>query len=271
MPTLLFLTDRSERHQQAAREAAPPEIERIHFLRAPAKVEILAAIPNADFLISERAGVIDEEIIQAGKRLRLIQRLGSLTYDIDLDAAKAAGVPVCDFPLPGAVNVAEHLIWQILALLRRAHDGESAILSPSPGTGEGLGVGVPSRRTDENVFATNWSRRAGLRSLSGLTVGIVGFGEIGVETVRRLRAFGCRMLYNKRTPLPQRVEAELGIEFCAGDALYAQSDILCNLLPYSQTTDGLIDGSVFARMPPGSYSFTDKDFTRLEKGKEKSW
>ena len=135
----------------------------------------------------------------------------------------------------------------------------------------GLGVGVPSRRTDENVFATNWSRRAGLRSLSGLTVGIVGFGEIGVETVRRLRAFGCRMLYNKRTPLPQRVEAELGIEFCAGDALYAQSDILCNLLPYSQTTDGLIDGSVFARMPPGSYSFTDKDFTRLEKGKEKSW
>ena len=253
MPTLLFLTNRSERHQQAAREAAPPEIERIHFLRAPAKAEILAAIPNADFLISERAGVIDGEIIQAGKRLRLIQRLGSLTYDIDLDAAKAAGVPVCDLPLPGAVNVAEHLIWQILALLRRAHDGEAAILSPSPGTGEGTGLGVPSQRTDENVFATDWSRRAGIRSLHGLTVGILGFGEIGVETARRLRAFDCRMLYQKRVRLPEWVEKQLGIAYCAGDALYAQSDILCNLLPYSQTTDRLIDGAVFARMQPGSY------------------
>ena len=203
MPTLLFLTDRSERHQQAAREAAPPEIERIDFLRAPSRAEILAAIPDADFLISERAGVIDREVISAGKRLRLIQRLGSLTHDIDLDAATAAGVPVCDFPLPGAVNVAEHLIWQILALLRRAHDGEAAILLPA--------VGVLSRRTDENVFATNWSKRRGIRSLSGLTVGILGFGEIGVEAVRRLRAFGCRMLYNKRSRLPEQVEKLLGI------------------------------------------------------------
>ena len=245
MPTLLFLTDRSERHQQAAREAAPPEIERIDFLCAPSRAEILAAIPDADFLISERAGVIDREVISAGKRLRLIQRLGSLTHDIDLDAATAAGVPVCDFPLPGAVNVAEHLIWQILALLRRAHDGEAAILLPA--------VGVLSRRTDENVFATNWSKRRGIRSLSGLTVGILGFGEIGVEAVRRLRAFGCRMLYNKRSRLPEQVEKLLGIGYCEEDELYRQSDILCNLLPYSPATDGLLDDAVFARMRPDSY------------------
>lgn len=249
MPTLLFLTDRSERHQQAAREAAPPEIEQIHFLRRPDKATILRAIGDADFLISERAGVIDGEIIAAGKRLRLIQRLGSLTYDIDLDAARAAGVPVCDFPIPGVVAVAEHLIWQILAVLRRAHDGEAAILSPSPGTGEG----VPSQRTDENIFATNWSRRTGIRSLLGMTVGIVGFGEIGVEAVRRLRAFGCRMLYHKRSPLPRHVEEALGIEYRSEDELYRQSDVLCNLLPYSPATDGLIGEAVFARMQPGSY------------------
>jgi phosphoglycerate dehydrogenase-like enzyme len=245
MPTLLFLTDRSERHQQAAREAAPPEIEHIHFLRRPDKATILRAIGDADFLISERAGVIDGEIIAAGKRLRLIQRLGSLTYDIDLDAARAAGVPVCDFPIPGVVAVAEHLIWQILAVLRRAHDGEAVA--------QAVGDWGQSQRTDENIFATNWSRRTGMRSLLGMTVGVVGFGEIGVEAVRRLRAFGCRMLYHKRSPLPRHVEEALGIEYRTEDELYRQSDVLCNLLPYSPATDGLIGEAVFARMQPGSY------------------
>jgi len=245
MPTILFLTDRSERHQQAARDAAPLEIDGIRFLRKPAKAEILAAIAETDFLISERAGVIDGEIIRAGKRLRLIQRLGSLTHDIDLDEARAAGVPVCDFPLPGAVNVAEHLIWQILTLLRRAHDGEAIT--------QAAGDWGASRRTDENLFATNWSRRTGIRSLDGLTVGILGFGEIGVETARRLRAFGCRMLYQKRVRLPERIEEELGIKFGTSDELYQQSHILCNLLPYSPATDRLLDRRVFAQMQPGSY------------------
>jgi len=114
-------------------------------------------------------------------------------------------------------------------------------------------VGVPSQRTDENVFAINWSRRTGLRSLHGLTVGILGFGEIGVEAVRRLRGFGCRLLYHKRSRLPAQVEEIFGIGYREGDELYGQSDILCNLLPYSPATDRLLDGAVFARMQSGSY------------------
>lgn len=245
MPTLLFLTARSERHQQAAREAAPQEIERIHFLRNPSREEILGAIPEADFLISERAGVIDGEIIRAGGRLRLIQRLGSLTHDIDLDAARAAGVPVCDYPLPGAVAVAEHILWQMLALVRRAHETEAVA--------QAAGDWGPSRRTDENVFATNWSRRAGVRGLRGCTVGILGFGEIGVETARRLRAFGCTVLYHKRSRLPGQIEDRLGVAYSDPEELYQRSDVLCSLLPYTPHTDGSLDAAVFARMPPGSY------------------
>jgi len=245
MSTILFLTNRSVRHQQAARQAAPPEIERIRFLRRPAQAEVLAAIVDADFLISERSGVIDRAIIQAGRRLRLIQRLGSLVHDIDLAAARQAGVPVCCYPLPGARAVAEHLVWQMLSLLRRAHDGESAA--------QAAGDWGPSRCTDENVFATNWSGRTGVRSLHGRTVGILSLGEIGVETARRLRGFGCRLLYHKRSRLPDRVENELGIRYCGVDELYAESTILCNLLPYSPATDRLLNGAVFAQMQPGSY------------------
>ncbi|HRJ42210.1 MAG TPA: NAD(P)-dependent oxidoreductase [Caldilineaceae bacterium] len=245
MTTLLFLTARSERHQQAARRSIPGQVDDIRFLYEASREEVLAAIPEADFLISERACVIDREMIHTGQRLRLIQRLGRLTYDIDLDAAREVGVPVCNYPLPGAMAVAEHLIWQILALLRRAHDGESAIRNPS-------GIQT-SRATDENTFAPNWSQRRGLRVLNGLTVGILGFGEIGMEVARRLEPFGCRLFYHKRSPLPGDVEAGLGIGYRVFDDLVAESDMLCNLLPFSRQTAGVLSAQALARMPQNSY------------------
>ena len=74
-PTL-FITHRGLFHQQELFEAAPPELD-ITMARSPSKEEILALLPGKEFLITERTGTIDQEIIQAGKDLRLIQRLGS--------------------------------------------------------------------------------------------------------------------------------------------------------------------------------------------------
>ena len=81
-PTL-WITHRGERHQQAALSSAPPELA-ITMRRSPSKEEILSLLPGMEFLVSERTGEIDADIIAAGKDLRLIQRLGSQTYDIDL-------------------------------------------------------------------------------------------------------------------------------------------------------------------------------------------
>ena len=92
-PTL-FITHRGERHQQDALNAAPAELD-IAMRRTPSKDEIIALLPGKEFLITERSGEIDADIIWAGHDLRLIQRLGAQTHDIDLDAARAAGIPVC--------------------------------------------------------------------------------------------------------------------------------------------------------------------------------
>ena len=92
-PTL-FITHRGERHQQAALDAAPAELD-VTLRRSPSKDEIIALLPGKEFLITERSGEIDADIIRAGHDLRLIQRLGAQTHDIDLDAARAAGIPVC--------------------------------------------------------------------------------------------------------------------------------------------------------------------------------
>src|SRR5262249_11514911 len=66
----LFVTNRGERHQQAALDAAPRELD-VVMRRGPSKDELIALLPDAEFLVSERSGAIDADIIAAGSKLRL--------------------------------------------------------------------------------------------------------------------------------------------------------------------------------------------------------
>lgn len=243
--TVLFLTQRSPLHQQKALESAPPELA-ITMVRDATREEVLAHLADTEFLISERAGVIDAEMLTNAPRLRLIQRLGSLTFDIDQEAARAQGVAVCSMPVLGSILVAEHMLMQMLAITKRLPE-VSAVAAAA-------GDWRASQRTDENTFAYNWSNRTNVGGLYGLTVGIMGFGEIGTELARRLQPLSLQnVLYHKRDPLPASVEQELGLRYAAPNDLYAQSDILCNLLPYYPQTDQMLDASVFQQMRPGSF------------------
>jgi len=239
----LFLTQRGLQHQQWAMEGAPPELALV-MRRGADREELLALLADAEFLISERSGVIDAEMIAAAPNLRLIQRLGRQTWDIDLDAARRAGVPVCYLPNNGCIMVAEQMMLQMLATLKRLREGMAV-------TAEGADWGIETKRGDEDTFAYNWSRRTGIGRLTGATVGILGFGEIGLEVVEQLRGFHCTVLYHKRTRLAEDVEKQLGIEYAAPDAIAAASDIVCSLLPYQGPKEPL-DAAYFARMKPGA-------------------
>jgi phosphoglycerate dehydrogenase-like enzyme len=239
----LFITHRGERHQQDALRAAPPELE-IILRRSPTKEEIQALLPGVEFLISERSGQIDADILAAGKDLRLVQRLGSQTWDIDLDAARTAGVAVCYWPVYSTIMVAEHMLLQMLALAKRMR--EMVAIANDAGD-----WGLPLH-SDEDTFAYNWSGRTDVRSIYGSTVGIVGFGEIGLELARRLRPFECTLLYNKRARLPQPVEAAESLHFAGIDELLARSDFVCMLLPYFKETDGIVSEEFLSRMKPGA-------------------
>lgn len=239
----LFLTQRGLQHQQWALEGAPPELELI-MRRGASREELLALLAEAEFLISERTGVIDAEMIAAAPRLRLIQRLGRQTWDIDLDAARRAGAPVCYQPINGCVMVAEQMMLQMLGLLKRVREAMHV-------TAEAADYGVATQRGDEDTFAYNWSQRGGIGRLTGATVGILGFGEIGLEVAEQLRGFHCVVLYHKRTRLPAMVEEQLRLEYATPDAIATRSDIVCSLLPY-QGPQEPIDATWFARMKPGS-------------------
>ncbi len=239
----LFLTQRGLQHQQWAMEGAPPELELI-MRRGADREELLALLADAEFLITERTGVIDAGMIAAAPRLRLIQRLGRQTWDIDLDAARRAGVPVCCLPNNGCVMVAEQMMLQILGTLKRLREGMSI-------TAEGADWGIETQRGDEDTFAYNWSRRTGIGRLTGATVGILGFGEIGLELVEQLRGFHCTVLYHKRTRLAAAVEEQLGIEYAPPEAIAERSDVVCSLLPYQGPKEP-IDAAYFASMKPGA-------------------
>lgn len=242
---VVFTTERGLRHQQDALDAAPDELN-IQMLRQPDKASLKAALADADYLISERTGVIDAEIIQSAPQLKLIQRLGSLTYDIDIEAAKAAGITVCYWPVDSVIRVAEHTIMQLLVVGKKLHEVEAIALDASPEWKE-------SKRTTEDTFAYNWSERQNVNQLWHRTVGIVGLGEIGVEVARRLKSWGCNILYHKRRRLPLITEAELDLTYVEPGELYAKSDYLVNLLPYYASTDQLLDKAVFAQMKNGAF------------------
>jgi lactate dehydrogenase-like 2-hydroxyacid dehydrogenase len=141
--------------------------------------------------------------------------------------------------------VAEHAIMQMLILARKLRDAQEIALAADPGWRE-------SRRTDEDTFAFNWSGREGVEALWGRTIGILGLGEIGAELARRLRGWGCALLYHKRRRLPPHVERDLGITYADPGTLLAQSDYLVNLLPYTPETDGWIDAARLAAMKHGA-------------------
>lgn len=242
---VVFTTERGLRHQQKALELAPTNLH-ITMLRNPDREELLKHLPEADYWISERAGIIDDALIKSALRLKLILRLGSLTHDIDIAAARAAGVIVCTWPVGGAIRVAEHCILQMLALCKRLRELESVTRQAGAEWGD-------SRRTNEDTFAYNWSQRQGVIGLWQQTVGILGFGEIGAELARRLHGWDCTVRYHKRRRLPVSVEEELGIHYIDCNSLFAHSDHVVNLLPYFPETDLWLNADRLSKMKPGAF------------------
>lgn len=241
----LFLTHRADVHNQRLIAAAPPELGlEFTLLRDASKAQILERIAEAEFLITEREDEIDAEILAAARRLRLIQRLGSHTYDIDLAAAQAAGIAVCCWPEASTLAVAEHCLMQSLALLKKSREMEAVMRAAR--------WERPPRRSDEDTFAYNWSGRSGVGQLWGKTAGILGFGEIGRCLAGMLRGFNVETLYHKRRPLPARGEQELGVRYAGREELLGRAEVLYCLLPFDPQAAQSLDAEFFAALRPGA-------------------
>ena len=166
------------------------------------------------------------EMIAAAPMLRLIQKIGVGVNTIDLDAAKARGIAVCNLPGTNARAVAELTLALMLAVLRRVSRFDTAMRS-----GEWLDPELQD----------------GIGELGGRTVGLVGYGAIPRLLAPVLIALGCRLIYTSRA---QHADA-LG-EWRSLDALLAEADVVSLHVPLTDDTANLIDAAAIARMNPGA-------------------
>lgn len=166
-------------------------------------------------------------------KLRLIQRNGIGYENIDLAAAKAAGIPVAYTPGANAGAVAEHTILLMLALIKRFVAAE--------------------QMTRTGGWSMMELAQAGIGDLDGATVGLVGFGHTGRTVPKRLLAFGSRIVYHTRHRVSPEIEEEYQATFLPLPELLATSRIISLHTPLTAETHHLLDDAQLARMQAGSY------------------
>lgn len=186
-----------------------------------------AALPGAE-VIWHVLRPITAAHIAAAPRLRLIQKIGVGVDTIDLEAARAGGVAVCNLPGTNSPAVAEHCVALMLAVLRQvpAFDAETRA-----GTG----------------WAWPLARQGRLGEIGGRTVGLVGYGAIGRRLGPLLAAFGAEVLHAARNAVPDAAGAHVPLA-----ELLARSDIVSLHLPLTEATRGLIGAPEIAAMKPGA-------------------
>lgn len=166
--------------------------------------------------------------IAAAPRLRLIQKIGVGVNTIDLTAAKARGIAVCNMPGTNSRAVAEMALLLMLAALRRL-----------------AGLDAATRRGEGWAAGPRWQESYG--EISGRTVGLIGYGAVPTVLAPILRAMGATVLYTARSRKEGAADAS-----CALDELLARADIVSLHLPLNAETERLVGADAIARMKPGA-------------------
>ena len=178
------------------------------------KEEIIRMLPEYDILLAIFSRPIDKEIIDAGKKLKLISNYGVGYNNIDIQYARKKGITVCNTPESVCHPTAEICMALLLGI---------ALLIGEEST--------PIRTEREGMWGVMKNLGYGLR---GKTLGIIGMGHIGQNVACKAAAFGMNILYfNRKTEVPGYKKTDL-------DSLVKESDFISIHTPLTQATHHLI-------------------------------
>jgi D-3-phosphoglycerate dehydrogenase len=215
---------------KAAVEAAIPADWTLRFVDENSFTARATLIREAD-IVFVMAAPMPKELLAEARRLRFIQKLGAGVDRIDLDFCRAHGMGVARLNAGNAVPVAEHTILLMLATCRQ--------------------LPLIDRRTRAGAWSKE-DARGTHRSLQHKKVGLVGFGAIGKEVAKRLRAFEVEVLYYDPVRAAADVEQSLGVTYADLDALLGEADIVSLHLPLMPQTADIISAQRIAAMKPGA-------------------
>lgn len=208
----------------------PAGIEIVSFKEKRSPAELADLVRDADAVIAQFAPV-NAEVVNAMTRAKAIVRYGIGYDNVDFAAARERGIPVCNIPDYCIDEVADHTLAFILAITRQV---------------------VPNAldlRSGKWGLATPLTAMA---SLKHLTIGIVGFGRIGREVVKRLLAFKARVLVFDPVVASDEIAKAGAVAAASFDELLAQSDIVSPHCPSTPKTKQLFNAAAFAKMKTGS-------------------
>ncbi|MCA3387836.1 MAG: hydroxyacid dehydrogenase [Roseomonas sp.] len=219
----------------------------LHYDAGPGLAARLATLPGIDLTICPEADTalyarllpeieviwhvlrpITAADIAAAPKLRLIQKIGVGVNTIDLEAARARGIAVCNLPGTNSRAVAEMTLLLMLGALRRIAYFDTE-------TRAGRGWSQPPALQDH------------LFELAGRKVGLVGYGAVPKLLAPILQAMGCKILYTAHAPKPEALGTFLPFE-----ALLAEADVVSLHIPETPDTRGLLNGAAIGRMKPGA-------------------
>ena len=200
--------------------------------RVLTKEEIIEGVRDADALLCLLTDPIDKDVIDAGKKLRIISNYAVGYNNIDVEYASKKGIIVTNTPGVLTETTAD-LAWALLmAVARRVVEGD--------------------RFMREGKFR-GWAPMLMLGTdIHGKTLGIVGMGKIGQAVARRAVGFGMKVIYYSRKRKPE-IEKEIGAEFVDLPTLMRESDFISLHVPLTPETKNMIDREMLELMKPEAY------------------
>lgn len=192
--------------------------------------EILKRCMEADIILSNKTE-FNKANIDRLHNVKLISVLATGYNVIDINAAKNKGIVVCNVPAYGTESVAQHTLALILELSNK------------------LSLHIASVKNGEWQQCPDYSySKLPLIELSGKTLGIIGLGNIGLQTAKLANAFGMKVIYNSR----HDKHTNLG-ELKTIAEVFKESDFISLHCPLTETNKEFVNKEMLQLMKPTAY------------------
>jgi phosphoglycerate dehydrogenase-like enzyme len=211
---------------------APPAL--VVDYRDPSDAGLATLMREASALLIPAVGSKLPPALFASTRLRLVQITGTGADRLDRDAMVKAGIPVANVPGGSNSAVAEYVVTTAAALSRRFFWSDQEIRA-------GNYAAFRARMVVENVGG-----------LEGLTIGLIGFGAIGLAVGRAFHALGCRIFYYDPAVADPKSGTAIGAEAMSLDGLLSTADVVSVHVPLLPTTVSLLGTRELSLMKTGA-------------------
>ena len=187
--------------------------------------EVIERIQGARVVVTKELPVGADLLSQFPDSVKLIVEAGTGYNNIDLDAARAKGITVCNIPAYSTERVAHTVIMMLLNF--------------SSTMQQQIGMLTKGDRSNFTKYL-----QVSHTEVNGKTLGVVGAGHIGMEVIKVAKALGMNILIHTRTP---KADGD-GIRYVSLDELLEHSDYITLHCPLNEQTKHMINKDTIAKM-----------------------